>query len=67
LPTVHQVDWAIEPEAPGLSKLTVTHDVEGAPRSAVLYAGEISGASGGWSFILSDLKTLLETGQPLAG
>jgi len=25
------------------------------------------GAGGGWSWVLSDLKTLLETGKPLAG
>lgn len=26
-------------------------------------AGEVPGAGGGWSFVLSDLKTLLETGK----
>jgi hypothetical protein len=30
-------------------------------------AGEVPEAGGGWSWILSDLKTLLETGAPLAG
>ncbi len=28
---------------------------------------EAEGAGGGWSWILSDLKSLLETGSPLAG
>jgi len=28
---------------------------------------EAEGAGGGWSWVLSDLKTLLETGGPLAG
>ncbi len=28
---------------------------------------EHTGAGGGWAFVLSDLKSLLETGRPLAG
>jgi hypothetical protein len=28
---------------------------------------QVPEAGGGWSWILSDLKTLLETGAPLAG
>jgi len=34
-----------------------------------MVAGELAdtGAGGGWSWILSDLKSLLETGKPLAG
>jgi uncharacterized protein YndB with AHSA1/START domain len=62
-----RVTWEIEQEVPGLSMLTVTHDVEGAPKTALQSAGEIPNTGGGWSFILSDLKTLLETGQSLAG
>ena len=48
----------------GVSKLTVTHELEGAPQLAVLLSGEMEseGAGGGWSWVLSDLKTLLETG-----
>jgi uncharacterized protein YndB with AHSA1/START domain len=51
----------------GLSRLTVVHELEGAPRLATLMAGEMEdrGAGGGWSFVLSGLKTLLETGEPL--
>ena len=51
----------------GLSRLTVVHELEGAPRLAALLAGawEDQGAGGGWSFILSGLKTLLETGDAL--
>jgi uncharacterized protein YndB with AHSA1/START domain/DNA-binding transcriptional ArsR family regulator len=40
-------------------KLTVVHEVENAP----LTAGQVKG---GWVPILSSLKTLLETGKPLA-
>jgi uncharacterized protein YndB with AHSA1/START domain len=54
-------------EAVGGSRLTVTHDLTGAPQLAVLVSGgmEDQGAGGGWAWIISDLKTLLETGEPL--
>jgi uncharacterized protein YndB with AHSA1/START domain len=53
----------------GVTKLTVIHDVEGAPKVALMSSGDMEGegAGGGWSWVLSDLKTLLETGQSLAG
>jgi len=49
----------------GVSKLTVVHELEGAPDTAGLLAGEMEdqGAGGGWTFVLSSLKTLLETGD----
>ena len=51
----------------GVSKLTVVHDLDNAPKLARLLAGEqeAEGAGGGWSWVLSGLKTLLETGTPL--
>ena len=51
----------------GLSRLTVIHELEGAPRTAALMAGELEdqGAGGGWSFVLSGLKTVLETGDSI--
>jgi uncharacterized protein YndB with AHSA1/START domain len=56
-----RVTWEIEPGDGGVTKLTVVHDrLEAAPRTAANVAG-------GWMFILSGLKTLLETGEPLAG
>ncbi len=53
----------------GVTKLTVTHELEGAPLLSVLLSGaqEDTGAGGGWAWVLSDLKSLLETGHPLAG
>ena len=54
-------------EQNGLSVLTVTHDVAGAPSVARMVSGEQKEAGGGWAFVLSDLKTLLETGKPLVG
>ncbi|MDX6513646.1 MAG: hypothetical protein QOE36_3150 [Gaiellaceae bacterium] len=57
-----RVSWEIEPQEGGFSKLTVVHDqLEGAPKTAE----NVSGA--GWMMVLSGLKTLLETGKPLAG
>ncbi len=51
----------------GLSKLTVVHELEGQPTTAVLMRGDMEdqGAGGGWSFVLSSLKTLLETGESI--
>lgn len=51
----------------GVTKLTVIHELEGAPKLQVLLSGgqEDMGAGGGWSWVLSDLKTLLETGASM--
>lgn len=49
----------------GVTCLTVTHDVTGAPRTAAMVAGSVDGAGGGWAQVVSDLKTLLETGTGL--
>jgi uncharacterized protein YndB with AHSA1/START domain len=57
-----RVTWEIEPHEDGYCKLTLTHDnLEGAPRTAQHVSGE------GWMFVLSGLKTLLETGGRLDG
>jgi uncharacterized protein YndB with AHSA1/START domain len=49
---------------PGVCKLTVTHELPGAPATATMVAGtdEVE-AGGGWAWVLSDLKSLLETGK----
>ena len=64
-----RLTWEIEEGEGGVTKLTVIHDLEGAPKLAVLVAGgmEDAGAGGGWSWVLSDLKTLLETGNAFHG
>ena len=49
----------------GVSVLTVTHELDGAPSLAAMVAGHVEGAGGGWSELFSDLKTLLETGKAL--
>lgn len=49
----------IEPHIDGLVRLTVTHDeLERDPQM-------LTGISGGWPMVLSNLKTLLETGRAL--
>ena len=60
-----RLTWEITPIAEGVSKLTVVHDVTGAPLTASMTSGEDEAAGGGWAWILSDLKTLLETGASL--
>ena len=51
----------------GVTKLTVIHELEGAPNLALIVGGqqEELGAGGGWAWVLSDLKSLLETGSPM--
>jgi len=58
-----RLTWEIEEGPGGVSKLTVTHDLQGAPKTAALVGGQVPDAGGGWAYILSDLKTLLETGH----
>jgi uncharacterized protein YndB with AHSA1/START domain len=60
-----RLTYEIEETHPGVSKLTVTHELEGAPKLAVIVGGgrEGEGAGGGWAEVFSDLKTLLETGK----
>jgi uncharacterized protein YndB with AHSA1/START domain len=53
----------------GYCSLTVVHDLDGAPKLAAVVSGglEEMGAGGGHPWVLSDLKSLLETGSTLAG
>ncbi|WP_214401167.1 SRPBCC domain-containing protein [Pseudonocardia lacus] len=60
-----RLSYEIEDEGDGVCTLTVVHDVTGAPGTAAQGAGRTPGAGGGWSQTLSDLKTLLETGESL--
>ena len=56
-----RVTWEIEPGDGGVCSLTVVHDrLDDSPRTAASVAGA------GWMFVLSGLKTLLETGEPLS-
>jgi uncharacterized protein YndB with AHSA1/START domain len=57
----------IEPIEGGATKLTVIHELENAPRLAAMVGGahEAEGAGGGWAWVLSGLKTVLETGRSM--
>ncbi|MFI7114539.1 SRPBCC domain-containing protein [Nonomuraea sp. NPDC050227] len=55
-----RVTWRIDEREGGFCLLTLIHDqLDDAPRTARAVAGE------GWMWILSALKTVAETGQPL--
>jgi uncharacterized protein YndB with AHSA1/START domain len=54
-----RVSWEIEPVDGGVCKLTVVHD-QFQPGSPTFQE-----VAGGWTLVLSGLKTLLETGEPM--
>ena len=60
-----RLTYEIEATSDGVTKLTLIHELEGMPQLASLLNGEWEdrGAGGGWAFVLSGLKTLLETGE----
>jgi uncharacterized protein YndB with AHSA1/START domain len=62
-----RLTWEIDEKPAGLCRLTVTHDVTDAPLVAAQTSGEMVEAGGGWALILSDMKTLLETGESFQG
>ena len=62
-----EVTWDLHEENGGVTRLTVTHDVTDAPVAAAMIEGSanLGEGGGGWAWILSDLKTLLETGNAI--
>jgi uncharacterized protein YndB with AHSA1/START domain len=61
-----RVTWEVEKVAAGFSRLTVIHELEGAPIIAGMVASKFSEqGTGGWAWILSDMKSLLETGSSM--
>lgn len=59
-----RVTWEIEPTGAGFCRVTVTHELTSAPRMAANVSSKYDGrGGGGWLWILSDLKSLLETGK----
>ncbi|MGH7643564.1 MAG: SRPBCC family protein [Candidatus Dormibacteria bacterium] len=63
-----RLTYEIEERPGGMTRLTMIHELSGAPTLALLLSGgmEDQGAGGGWSWVLSSLKSLLETGEGLA-
>jgi uncharacterized protein YndB with AHSA1/START domain len=61
-----RVTWEIEKVSAGFCRLSVTHELGGAPIMASMVASKFSETgAGGWNWILSDLKSLLETGHAM--
>lgn len=61
-----RLTYDIEEDDEGYTRLTVTHELEGAPFTAGSVAvgpARLHEGGGGWPWILSSLKTLLETGK----
>lgn len=62
-----RVTHEIEAGEGGVCTLTLTHELEGAPRLALIVGGQAGPvAGGGHAWVLSDLKSLLETGRAFA-
>jgi uncharacterized protein YndB with AHSA1/START domain len=62
------VTYELLAEGDELTRVTVTHDVTGAPVHASQITpgeGKLQENGGGWAFVLSDLKSLLESGHAL--
>lgn len=60
--------WDIEPTGEGATRLTLTHDLTGRPQTAAQVAGNPDPSAmggGGWPWVLSGLKTVLETGTAM--
>jgi len=61
-----RVTWEIEPTSQGFCRLCVTHEMKNAPIMAAATASNFNErGGGGWTWILSDIKSLLETGKLL--
>ena len=61
--------YEIKEQADGYCSLTLVHEMATHPLTAAMVAGtaehEAEGGGGGWAWVLSDLKTLLETGTAM--
>ena len=63
-----RVSWEIDKVASDFSRLTVTHELEGAPIMGGMVASKFSEqGAGGWAWVLSDMKSVLETGKTDVG
>jgi uncharacterized protein YndB with AHSA1/START domain len=60
-----RLTYEIEPGPGDVCKLTVVHELADAPSVEAIVTGSVAEAGGGWHYVLSDLKTLLETGRSL--
>jgi uncharacterized protein YndB with AHSA1/START domain len=62
-----RLTFEIVPAAGGFCRLTVTHDTTGMPMMTGATTSTFNEqGGGGWNWILSDLKSLLETGKTMS-
>ncbi|MEO8018970.1 MAG: SRPBCC domain-containing protein [Pseudomonadota bacterium] len=62
-----RITFEIEQTAGGFCRLTVTHDTTGLPMMTGATTSRFdTKGGGGWNWILSDLKSLLETGKTMS-
>ena len=62
-----RLTYEIEQTSRGFCRLTLTHELAGAPIMAAAVSTPFSEmGGGGWTWILSDLKSLLETGKTMS-
>ncbi|MEO7967075.1 MAG: SRPBCC family protein [Gemmatimonadaceae bacterium] len=63
-----RLTYEIEEGRGGVSRVSVVHDCSDRPGHAAMIAGDKQGpgAGAGWTWILSDLKTLLENGKAMS-
>jgi uncharacterized protein YndB with AHSA1/START domain len=63
-----RITYEIKERENGVCSLTLVHELAGAPTLAGILSGQFEdhGAGGGHAWVLSDLKTLLETGKSFA-
>jgi len=60
------ITWEVVPTEGGFCRVTVTHDTTNAPMMSAATQSKFSKqGGGGWNWILSDLKSLLETGKTM--
>lgn len=63
-----RLTWEVAPTEGGFTRLTVVHELEGAPGMAEMVKSRFTlQGGGGWNWILSDLKSLIETGKTMGG
>jgi len=60
-----RLTYEIKEHPGGVCTVTIIHDVTGAPMVAGMVdgGGDVGRGGGGWPWVLSDLKSLLETGK----
>jgi uncharacterized protein YndB with AHSA1/START domain len=62
-----RITFEIEPTPAGFCRVTITHDTTGLPMmSRATQTNFSQDGGGGWDWILSDLKSLLETGKTMS-